>query len=98
MASLTGTLYIGMTNNLINRTYQHKKGLVEGFSKKYSCNKLIYYEVYQDVQSAIAREKEVKKWRREKKQELIKAYNPHWKDLYQEVWNRYFDENKENNN
>jgi len=84
MASPSGTLYIGMTNNLIRRTIEHKEGKIEGFSKKYSCKKLIYYEHYQYVSDAISREKEIKKWRREKKQNLIKTLNPHWKDLSEE--------------
>ena len=85
MASPSGTLYIGMTNNLIRRVAEHKEEKVEGFSKKYSCNKLVYYEHHQYVYNAIEREKEIKKWRREKKEALIKKINPHWKDLYGEL-------------
>ena len=69
IASSSGTLYIGMTNNLIRRVAEHKEGKIEGFSKKYSCNKLVYYEHCEDVYTIIEREKEIKKWRREKKAE-----------------------------
>ena len=82
MASASGTLYIGMTNDLIRRIAEHKESKIEGFSKKYSCNKLVYYEHHKYVYNAIEREKEIKKWRREKKQDLIKLINPHWNDLY----------------
>jgi putative endonuclease len=86
IASSSGTLYIGITNNLMRRIYEHKNGLIEGFSKKYSCHKLIYYEIYGDVNLAIAREKQLKGWRREKKENIIKKFNPHWKDLYDEMF------------
>jgi putative endonuclease len=81
MASLTGTLYIGVTSDLQKRTYQHKNNLIEGFTKKDQCHKLIYFEETSDVESAIAREKQLKKWSRAKKEFLIKTKNPHWKDL-----------------
>ena len=80
-ASKTGTLYIGVTNNLVRRIYEHKNNLADGFSKKYSCHKLIYYEQCTDINVAISREKQLKKWRREKKENLIKTINPSWKDL-----------------
>lgn len=86
MASASGTLYIGMTNDLIRRIVEHKEGKIEGFGKKYSCKKLVYYEHHKYVYNAIEREKEIKKWRREKKQNLIKSINPHWNDLYQELF------------
>ncbi len=86
MASPSGTLYVGMTNDLIRRVSEHKRGNVQGFTKKYSCHKLIYYEHYDYVYDAIEREKEIKKWRREKKQNLIRTINPHWKDLYEELF------------
>jgi putative endonuclease len=86
MASPSGTLYIGMTNDLLRRVNEHKQGEIKGFTKKYSCNKLVYYENYDYVYDAIEREKEIKKWRREKKQNLIKTINPHWKDLYEELF------------
>jgi putative endonuclease len=86
VASSSGTLYIGITNSLMRRIYEHKNGLIEGFSKKYSCHKLIYYEIYGDVNLAIAREKQLKGWRREKKENIIKKFNPHWSDLYNEMF------------
>jgi putative endonuclease len=85
VASLSGTLYIGVTSSLIRRIAEHKEGKIEGFSKKYSCHKLVYYEIFGDVNAAIGREKEIKRWRREKKEELIKNMNPHWNDLYNEI-------------
>ena len=81
LTSATGTLYIGITNDLARRIAEHKSGDVSGFSKKYSCNKLVYYEHCENVYAAIEREKQLKKWRREKKQNLIKTINPHWNDL-----------------
>ena len=74
-------LYIGMMNNLARRIYEHKNGLCEGFSKKYNVNKLVYHEHTTQVQAAIAREKQLKGWRREKKGILIEALNPGWEDL-----------------
>lgn len=85
MASNSGTLYVGITNDLVRRAYEHKNDLVEGFTKKYQCHKLIYYEQTSDVNSAIAREKQIKNWRRDKKEMLIKANNPRWVDLYDEI-------------
>jgi len=85
VASSSGTIYIGVTNNLLKRVVDHKEGKIKGFTKRYSCNKLIYYEHFEDVNDAIGREKEIKKWRREKKQNLIKSLNPHWNDLYSEL-------------
>lgn len=81
MASNSGTLYIGITNNLQRRVYEHKNHLNKGFSKKYNCIKLIYYEEYKSVKEALAREKQLKNWRREKKEFLIKTINPTWNDL-----------------
>ena len=70
-----------MTNNLARRVYEHKNKLVDGFTKRYNVNKLVYYEETQDVHTAISREKEIKKWRREKKNRLIESVNPYWYDL-----------------
>ncbi len=81
MISLSGTLYTGMTNDLKRRVYQHKHKLIEGFTEKYNVTRLAYYEETQDVQTAIACEKEIKSWRRSKKLELIKSSNPKWQDL-----------------
>lgn len=81
MASYSRVLYIGVTGNLVKRIWQHKNNLVEGFTKKYKCHKLVYYEGTGNVESAIAREKQLKKWRRDKKEFLINQMNPCWKDL-----------------
>ena len=74
-------LYIGVTNNLPRRIYEHKNGLVEGFSKKYKTNKLVYYETTNDINSAITREKQLKNWRREWKMNLIEKENPGFSEL-----------------
>lgn len=81
MASNTGTLYTGVTSDLEGRVYKHKNDLIEGFTKKYQCHKLVYFEVTESIESAIAREKQIKRWNRKKKEALIKTKNPHWKDL-----------------
>ena len=81
IASPTGTLYTGMTNDLMKRVYQHKNKLVEGFTKKYNVTRLAYYEETNDVSAAIDREKQIKGWRRSKKTDLIKSINPTWRDL-----------------
>ncbi|MBI2855211.1 MAG: GIY-YIG nuclease family protein [Chloroflexi bacterium] len=80
-----GTLYIGVTSYLVGRVYQHKTDMVEGFTKKYGCHTLVYYETTEDVNSAIAREKQMKKWNRIWKIELIEKDNPHWRDLYDDL-------------
>ncbi len=77
-------LYIGMTNNLERRLYEHKNKLIKGFTQKYNLDKLVYFEHTTDVNSAIQREKEIKKWRREKKNKLIETINPKWLDLSDE--------------
>jgi len=74
-------LYTGLTNDLLRRTYEHKNKYIKGFTAKYNITKLVYYEVYQDIHIAIFREKEIKKWRREKKNKLIGTINPEWRDL-----------------
>ena len=74
-------VYIGVTNNLVRRTYEHKNKLTEGFTKKYNLNKLVYFEEYSDIRIAISREKELKKWRREKKNKLVESINKDWEDL-----------------
>ena len=81
MSSQTQTIYIGITNNLFRRVEQHKQGLVKGFTKKYKCKLLVYYEQTNDVYVAIEREKQLKKWNREKKILLIERMNPSWADL-----------------
>lgn len=80
-----GTLYIGVTNDLIRRVYEHKNGLIDGFTKKYNVKNLVYYEIHQEINEAIKREKALKKWLRKWKIELIEKMNPHWKDLYDEI-------------
>jgi putative endonuclease len=79
------TLYTGITNNLIRRVYEHKNNQIEGFTKKYRTNKLVYFEETTDVLSAITREKRIKKWRRCWKIELIEKNNPQWRDLYYDL-------------
>jgi putative endonuclease len=80
-----GTLYIGVTNDLIRRIYEHKSKVAAGFSKRYSVDKLVWFEIYDDPVNAIAREKELKKWRREWKVRLIEEKNPQWIDLYPRI-------------
>ena len=80
-----GTLYTGITSDLVKRVWQHKNNSVEGFTKKYDVKILVYYEIYNDAESAITREKRIKKWRRAWKLKLIEEKNPHWKDLYDEI-------------
>ena len=77
----SGTLYIGVTNDLERRLFEHKKKLIEGFTKRYNLNKLIYFETYQFVNDAIKRERNMKKWKRQWKIDLIERDNPNWKDL-----------------
>ena len=80
-----GTLYIGVSSDLIKRVYEHKNNLVDGFTKKYNVHDLVYYEQTEDVESAISREKQLKNWKRKWKLELIEKLNPIWKDLYPEL-------------
>lgn len=80
-----GTLYIGVTNNLSKRIYEHKHGLVEGYTKKYNVKNLVYYEITTDIKSAITREKDMEKWYRKWKIELIERENPEWEDLYERL-------------
>ncbi|MBI2429981.1 MAG: GIY-YIG nuclease family protein [Ignavibacteriales bacterium] len=77
-----GTLYIGMTNNLRTRISQHKESLIPGFTQKYKVHMLVYFEEYQDVRDAITREKQMKRWKRDWKIQLIESMNPDWKDLF----------------
>jgi len=77
--------YIGVTNNLRRRVYEHKYQLVDGFTKRYNIHKLVYYEMCHEVEDAIRREKQLKNWRREKKIELIERMNPYWKDLGEDL-------------
>lgn len=79
------TLYIGVTNSLIRRTFEHRERLFLGFSKKYNLTKLVYYEMFSDITLAIAREKQLKGGSRQKKFDLINNFNPNWEDLYEKI-------------
>ena len=81
------TLYVGVTNNLIRRVYEHKNKLVEGFTKKYNLTKLVYYEVFENIEDAILREKQIKAGSRQKKIDLINSINQQWNDLYDKITN-----------
>jgi len=80
-----GTLYIGVTKDLIKRVYQHKNNMAEGFTKKHNVHDLVYYEVHESIEQAIVREKLMKKWRRKWKIDLIEKNNYEWRDLYEEL-------------
>ncbi len=75
-------LYVGITNNLVRRIYEHKKKMVKGFTHKYNVDRLVYFDITPDVKAAIAREKQIKGWLRQKKIDLINEFNPSWRDLY----------------
>lgn len=77
-----GTLYTGVTSNLVKRVWQHRNGEIDGFTKKYDVKRLVYYETHQTAEPAIKREKKIKKWNRQWKLRLIEEDNPDWKDLY----------------
>jgi putative endonuclease len=81
ICSLSGTLYIGMTNSIYRRVLQHKRGETQGFSCKYHCDRLVYYESFDDVHKAIGRKKQLKGWRRAKKIALIESKNARWEDM-----------------
>ena len=81
MTNNSGTLYTGVTNNLERRTAEHKQHILRGFTDRYKVNRLLYYEVCQDIVAAIEREKQIKAWRRSKKLDLVVSINPKWKDL-----------------
>jgi len=80
-----GTLYIAVTSDLIQRIWQHKNKMAKGFAQKYNVNKLVYYEVHLNAESAITKEKQMKKWQRAWKLQLIEEKNPDWKDLYDDI-------------
>lgn len=80
-----GTLYIGITSNLIKRVYEHKNNFVEGFTNKYNVHYLVYFEPFERIEDAILREKKLKRWNRVWKIQLIEKFNPNWKDLYSEI-------------
>jgi len=83
-----GTLYVGVTNDLIRRVYEHKNDFVEGFTNKYGVHRLVYFEECEDFDSARQREKRIKEWKRKWKIELIEKENPEWRDLYEEIVSR----------
>jgi len=80
-----GTLYTGVTSNLIKRVWEHKNGVVEGFTKRYGVHRLVWFEMHDNMESAIFREKRLKKWKRQWKINLIESNNPNWRDLYEEI-------------
>ena len=80
-----GTLYVGVTSDLQKRAWEHKNDVIEGFTKQYGVHLLVYYELHGDIVSAITREKQIKKWNRAWKLELIEEQNPDWKDLWEEI-------------
>jgi putative endonuclease len=80
-----GTLYLGVTSNVVQRAYQHRNGLIEGFSKRYGCRTLVWYEAHDDIQDARAREWQMKKWKRAWKLAAIEGMNPEWRDLFEDI-------------
>ena len=80
-----GTLYVGVTSDLVKRVFEHRNDFVEGFTKKYKVHRLVYYEVFGDMTAAITREKQIKKWNRKWKHELIERNNPYWNDLFDSI-------------
>ena len=96
-----GTLYSGVTNNLLRRVYEHKKKIHKGFAQKYNVDMLVYYENYTEINLAIAREKQIKKWYRNWKLKTIETFNPDWKDLYydcggtDDMFDEFYEELKE---
>ncbi|MHB8880592.1 MAG: GIY-YIG nuclease family protein [Thermodesulfovibrionales bacterium] len=87
-----GTLYVGVTSDLIKRVWEHKNKLAEGFTNQYEVNKLVYYEHFLDAENAIRREKRLKKYERKWKTDLIEKVNPHWKDLYENLLSGFPDQ------
>jgi putative endonuclease len=84
-SSRNGTIYVGVTNNLSRRVWEHREGTADGFTKRYSVKRLVYYEAYPDIRNAIQREKNIKKWPRSWKLALIEKENREWRDLYDEL-------------
>ena len=80
-----GTIYTGVTSNLVKRVYEHKNNVLQGFTKKYKCKMLVFYEDYESMIAAIAREKQIKSGSRKNKLQLIETMNPEWKDLYETI-------------
>ena len=82
-SGLGGTLYTGVTNNLVRRVHEHRQGAVSGFTSKYDVHRLVYFDIFESVEAAIQREKQIKKWKRAWKVRLIEERNPNWNDLYE---------------
>ncbi len=80
-----GTLYVGVTSDLVKRIWEHKQKLVDGFTKKYEVTNLVYFETFGEIGEAIIRERQIKEWRRKWKTELIQSINPYWRDLYEDI-------------
>ncbi len=80
-----GTLYVGVTSNLVKRIYQHKNSFMPGFTSQHHCDRLVYYEIFDTMNIAISREKQIKSGSRRRKIELIESINPDWKDLYKDI-------------
>jgi len=84
-SKIGGTLYIGVTSDLVRRVYERKSDIVAGFTRRYGVHRLVYYEIHQDIEEAIRQEKQLKKWNRAWKIQLIEQNNPNWDDLYQSI-------------
>jgi putative endonuclease len=80
-----GTLYVGVTSDLVKRIEEHRQKLVDGFTKKYGITTLVYFETFEDIRDAIIRERQIKEWKRTWKTELIQSVNPYWRDLYEDI-------------
>jgi len=80
-----GTLYVGVTSDLIKRIEEHRQKLVDGFTKKYKITTLVYFETFEDIRDAVIRERQIKEWKRKWKTELIQSVNPYWRDLYEDI-------------
>ena len=80
-----GSIYVGMTNDLVRRVWQHKEGQADGFTKQYWIKRLVYYEIHATAENAIKREKRLKRWRRAWKDDLVETVNPKWRDLYNDI-------------
>ncbi len=83
-SSRYGTLYLGVTSNLVRRVWEHREGIVDGFTKEYGVKRLVWYETHAEILQAITREKQIKKWNRAWKMEMIDRQNPHWRDLFED--------------
>ena len=89
LSSKNKVLYVGMTNNLTRRIFEHKQGLVDGFTKKYNVDRLVYYEIHPNLETVIKRERQLKNWHRQWKINLIESVNKEWKDLYSDIEDPY---------